>query len=324
MTDLLTRGQLDLLAQLLDARPEDVAGFARLGAADLRAVREHISAELFDADAPMFARIARLAPLLPDAVVAKVAVTVVPAEVSGRAAGALALAHPDRIAGILTALPVGYLADAAAHLDPRTIPALAARVPAAALVPAAEELLRRGDFTTTSRFVEHAPDDLVAALERGIGDDLGLLMTAALILDAGRLTAILRAFPAERRDAIARTAATGGDRGLIAAISVYGRLDAELRTRSTAVLAGAMDEAGVIGLIEAAAVAEAGAELLAAVTGAEDELLRRVADAIAASSAETVTALVVPLDMTSLAALRDLWALRTDADSTSLPAIAGI
>ncbi|MEV4154380.1 hypothetical protein AB0J48_15285 [Nocardia salmonicida] len=324
MTDLLTRGQLDLLAHLLAARPEDLAGFARLGAADLRAVRERISDNLFDADAPMFARIAKLAPLLPDVVVAKVAVSVVPAEVSGRAAGALAVAHPDRIAGILTGLPVSYLADAAAHMDPRTIPELAARVPAAALVPAAEELLRRGDFTTTSRFVEHAPDELVAALERGIGDDLGLLMTAALIPDDGRLTAVLRSFPAERRDAIARTAATGGHGGLIAAISVYGRLEADLRASSTAVLVGAMDEAAVIGLVEAAAVAEAGAELLAAVAGAEDDLLRRVADAIAASAADTVTALVVPLDTTGRASLRALWALRTEADGPEPTAIAGI
>ncbi|MGW5575186.1 hypothetical protein ACWEVD_28630 [Nocardia thailandica] len=282
MADLLTRAQLRILAQLLDADPEAIAGLARLGADAIRTLSTAISDALFDADEATFGRLARLAPLVPDALVTKVAVAAVPPEVAGRAGGSLGLAHPGRVAGILSAMPAPYLADAAPHLDPRTISALTPRMRGEFLVPPANELMRRGDHLTAARFVEHATDALLDAFEQGIADDIGLLRTAALIPDTDRLRAVIDRFPAARRESVARSMTTDTDDTLTAGLSVLARLAAPERTRLTTAVLDSLDESGLNRLISAAGAGEATAELLLCLDGLTESLRLRVGTSVAA------------------------------------------
>lgn len=235
MTDLRTRGQLRILAQTLDVAPEELASLERLGAQDLRELRERISDHLFDAHAATFARVSKLAPLVPNALAAKVALKAIPPEVGGRAGGAVGLDHPDRAAGLLAELTAEYMADAAPFLDPRAIPVLAPRLPAEVLVPGANELLRRKEYTTASRFVEYATDELIRGFERGITDDVGLLHTAALTPSTDRLNDIVRVLPEQRRLRIVRASLTGSDDTLVAGISVLSRLESPWPRRSPAI-----------------------------------------------------------------------------------------
>jgi hypothetical protein len=228
MTDLVTRAQIVMLADTLDVEPSRLAEFERLDAPTLRALRERVSDVLFDAQAPVFARVSRLAPLMPDALVAKLSETLVPPLVAGRAAGALGLAHPNRAGAVLSRLSAEYMADCAPYLDPRTIGMLAPMIPTQALVRAANELMRRRDYITACRFLDYASAELVRDFERGIDDDLGLLMTAALTDSPRRLAEIVQLMPPARVRAIVRCAASGVE-PLLAGMSLLARLGDELR-----------------------------------------------------------------------------------------------
>ncbi|MFD4433804.1 hypothetical protein ACFWPJ_31220, partial [Nocardia sp. NPDC058497] len=276
MTDLLTHGQLHQLAQVLRAEPEELDGLTRLGAENLRVLRERLSGALFDADEPVFARLSKLSPLVPNALLTKIVPAAIPPEVGGRAGGSLGLAHPDRVADVLSALPAEYLADAAPHLDPRTVAALAPRLSGEMLIPTAVELLRRRDYTTAGRFIEYATDALIDDLERGITDDVGLLCTVAITPDTERLNAVVGRLTPARQDTILRAGATGTDEELLAALSVLARLHDEPRARSTTTLVDSLDDAQLTRVVTVAADKDALGELLTAVSASGEGARNRV------------------------------------------------
>ncbi|MBF6215377.1 hypothetical protein IU469_30480 [Nocardia puris] len=292
MTDLRTRGQLRILAQTLDVAPEELASLERLGAQDLRELRERISDHLFDAHAATFARVSKLAPLVPNALAAKVALKAIPPEVGGRAGGAVGLDHPDRAAGLLAELTAEYMADAAPFLDPRAIPVLAPRLPAEVLVPGANELLRRKEYTTASRFVEYATDELIRGFERGITDDVGLLHTAALTPSTDRLNDIVRVLPEQRRLRIVRASLTGSDDTLVAGISVLSRLESPLAEEITRDFLSDLDEAAVDRVLAVAVREGAVEELLFALSAVDDALLQPLADGLSRGGGNLVGALL--------------------------------
>ncbi|HEY1968030.1 MAG TPA: hypothetical protein VGH89_08795 [Pseudonocardia sp.] len=241
MTDLVTRAQLEMLAETLDVAPERLGHLERLDVAQLRGLRERISDVLFDSHAQTFARVSRLAPLVPNALVAKLAETMVPPLVAGRAAGALGMAHPDRAAAVLSHLSARYMADCAPYLDPRAIGVLAPVIPVALLVDAANELMRRKAYVTAVRFLQYASPELVRDFERGIADDVGLLMTAALTDSAARLEEVIKLLPRRRVEAIVRSAGSGEEQ-LVAGISLLSRLDEQLRRELAETFFNPLDE----------------------------------------------------------------------------------
>ncbi|HEY2204370.1 MAG TPA: hypothetical protein VGH99_07835 [Pseudonocardia sp.] len=241
MTDLVTRAQIIMLAETVDVEPERLAGLERLDVARLRALRERISDVLFDEHAQTFARVSKLAPLVPNALVAKLSEALVPPLVAGRAAGALGTAHPGRAAGVLALLSARYMADCAPYLDPRTISALAPVIPVPLLVGAANELMVRRAYVTASRFLNYAGPELIQDFERGIPDDVGLLMTAALTDTPRRLAVIVRLLPRQRVESIVRSAATG-EEPLLAGLSLLSRLDDGPRSELGETFFAALDD----------------------------------------------------------------------------------
>lgn len=237
MTDFLTSSQLGLLARTLHVEPDEIRSLEHLGADALHELRARISDRLFDQHAATFARISRLAPLVPNAVVAKVSELAVPALVAGRAAGALGVDHPGRIEDLLSRLSAGYMADCAPYLDPRALAVLAPRVSGDVLVPAAAELMRRKDYVTTAAFVEFATPELIQALERGLDDDLGLLHTASLTYSPDILSDVVRAIPLPRLDRIMQASLTTPE-SIRAGLSVLSRLPVEQRGELGDILVG--------------------------------------------------------------------------------------
>lgn len=291
MADMVTRAQINTLARTLGADPAALAGLERLGAHNLKVLCERISDALFDALAPTFARVSKLAPIVPNALAVTVALKAIPAEVAGRAGGALGLDHPDRAAGILAGLTPTYLADAAPHLDPRTIPVLAPRIPAAALIPAANELLRRRDYLTASRFVEHATEQLIREFERGIDDDEGLLHTAALVSSTDRLNDILRALSTERQHRMITTAAAGSADTVAAALSVLARLETELAAPLSNRLFHGQDTDGIDRILTIATDHGALPEILDITDHLSDEILTRIIQSTFMNDSSAVHAL---------------------------------
>ncbi|MDX1876513.1 hypothetical protein SBE55_01650 [Mycolicibacterium sp. 141076] len=262
MADILTRAQLSLLAALLQTDAANLAGLERLGADDLKALRSALSDALFDEQAEAFARVGKLAPLIPNALVVTVAHRAVPPEVAGRVGGAVGLAHGDRAIGVLSGLKPSYLADAAPYVDPRVIPHFAPRLPAKLLIPAAKELLRRRDYLTASRFVEFATDELIVAFERAIDDDEGIILTGVLVSDTHVMNDIMRAAGTDRSLRMARAAATGKPEVLAALLSLLNRIDPELARPAVTELLGHPDVDVVTHVLEVARTEGVVTELL--------------------------------------------------------------
>lgn len=277
MSDLVARAQLVMLAETLGVEPERLRHLERLDSGQLRALRERISDLLFDEHAAVFARLNKLAPLVPNQLVAKLSQALVPPLVAGRAAGALGVANPDRAAGVLSDLSPAYMADCAPYLDPRTIAVLAPRVPIEVLVPAANELMRRRDYVTASFFLDYATADLVLGFERGIADKAGLLRTTSLVQSDSRLGEIVRALPRERLEVIVRTAVSGSAELLLAGLSVLSRLEPELTAELAEVLMGELDDERLSEALRTAVEADATAELLAVAAALPPEARRRLA-----------------------------------------------
>ena len=252
MADILTRAQLSLLAALLQTDAANLTSLERLGADDLKALRSALSDALFDEQAEAFARVSKLAPLVPNALVVTVAHRAVPPEVAGRVGGAVGLAHGDRAIGVLSGMKPAYLADAAPYVDPRVVPHFAPRLPAKLLIPAAKELLRRRDYLTASRFVEFATDDHIVAFEQAIDDDEGIILTGVLVSDTKVMNDIMRAAGPGRSLRMARTAAEGKPDVLAALLSLLNRIDPALAKPAVTELLGHSDVDVVVHVLEVA------------------------------------------------------------------------
>ncbi|MDJ0392663.1 hypothetical protein QMK17_04895 [Rhodococcus sp. G-MC3] len=276
MTDVATRAQVSLLAHLLGTETDTLADLERLGAEGVKALRKFMSDEIYDHLAPTFARVSKLAPLVPNAVVVSIALKAVPPEVAGRAGGAVGRDHKDRATAILSGLTADYLADAAPYVDPRLIPHFVPAIDASALIPAAKELLRRGDYLTASLFVEFADEQLIHEFENAIDDDEGILRTAALVSSTDQLNQIMRVASPARRSRMIMAAAASGGQSFAAALSLLSRLDPEFSVPLGAEMFGSADADRTAELIRNAVVACAAAELLDAIDNLGDDHLQRV------------------------------------------------
>lgn len=232
MSDLVTRAQLDLLAKLLEVDVERVRGLERLGADGLKQLRTAISHILFDGEAEMFGRVSKLAPLVPDALVVKVAHAAVPPLVAGRIAGALGMDHKERAVGLLRKMRADYLADAAGYLDPRAVEVMAPEFEQApdALIPPAKELLARKDYTTAASFLEFATPALIRAFAEQLDDLQALIEAVAFVDDDDHLSFVIEHVPDDRLAAIVGRA-LDDEKAILATLSVGARIEPELTPR---------------------------------------------------------------------------------------------
>ena len=178
-----TRAEVMKLARLLGREPADLAYLERLPPADLRRLREAVTALLYDADAAVLGRMAAAGRVLPTSLVANLAQRAFGPLISARLAGRLDLARAVDVAG---KLPPDFLADVAGELDPRRATDLLAGLSPELIGEVTRELARRQDYVTMGGFVAHlGPDALVAALHQM--DDDALLQVALVTEDSERL-----------------------------------------------------------------------------------------------------------------------------------------
>jgi len=257
----MRRAQIAILARLLGTSPDTIASLGRLEATEIAALRKRISDELFDELAPMFGRVSKLAPLVPDALAAKMALKILPPEVAGRGAGAVGLDHIHRAPALIQAMTPQYLADAAPYIDPRVIPAVIPDIDGALLIPTARELLRRKDYATASMFVEFATPRIAKELEPGLDDDEGIVATAALVMSDERINDVLRTVPAARFERMGRTLAAASTDIRLAALSVLPRLSVDLATPIAESMADALHNADLADFVASMRTAEVDDEL---------------------------------------------------------------
>ncbi|AHH17897.1 hypothetical protein NONO_c31100 [Nocardia nova SH22a] len=231
MTDPVTHAQLILLARTLHVAPERIAHLERLGAQNLHDIQQRMAAIIFDRHAETFRRISRLVPIIPLGISMPLVQKIVPPPLTGRAAGAVGVDHPKKAAETVALLNVGYAADCAPYLDPRTVGELADIAPPEPIVHILNEMLRRRDYITAGPFLGYATPRLIEAVERGVPDDEGLIYSASYAYSDEALTSVLRHLlfgAGNRMPAMMRTVLRGTPELQVATLSILSRCDVEV------------------------------------------------------------------------------------------------
>ena len=283
------------LARLLRREPEEFEYLEQIAAADLRQLREQVTELMFTAQGTALARLATASKLLPVRVVATIGERAFGAVLAARIAGLL---DPDRAVEMADTMPIEFLADVAAELDPRRASAVISRIAPARVEAVTRELLRREEYVTMGWFVGHLHDDAVRATF-DVLDDVALLRVAFVLEQKESLEHLISLLPATRRDSIVDAAAAEGM--WIEVLDLISHLSDE--TRRQFVTVGALEREGVLeAIVGAAAANELWPELLPLVPELpveSQERLAREAAKLDPSQRERSRALPAPPGWTS-------------------------
>ena len=252
MTDPVTRAQLILLARTLHVAPERIAHLERLGAHNLHEIQQRAAAVIFDQHAETFQRISRLVPVIPLGISMPLVQKLVPPRLTGRAAGAVGIDHPKKAADTVALLGVGYAADCAPYLDPRTVGELAQVAPPEPIVHIVNEILRRRDYITAGPFLAYATPRLIEAVEQGVHDDAGLIFSASFAFSAPAISSVVRRLldgSGGRMPRMITTVLRGSPQLRVAALSVFARCDTEVAAEIGDIVVGIGTPAALSDLI---------------------------------------------------------------------------
>ena len=248
MSSIARRGELVKLSRLFGRPPEALGFLAALEVAELRALRDAVSARLFDDARPVLQRVATGAKLLPNALTARVGETVFGSTLCAQIAGLLGTSHALDLA---LRMSDGFLAEVSAMIDPRRAGAVISQIPTDRVVAVAHIMLARGDYVTLARFVDFLSTETIAAVIASIPDELQLLRIGAYVESAPKLGELVGLLPFERVRAM--IAALRGADGVhwMEALAIAEQLDDSWR-RTLGDHAAALDDAVLEALAEAA------------------------------------------------------------------------
>lgn len=303
MSDLLTRAQVDLLARTLGHPVERLAFLEKLGAADLRRLRDRMSGVLFDEQGEHFERVAPLANLVPPAIIGPAVEKVTPPLLAGRAAGVFARKLAlKKIIAFLDKFSVTFMADVAPYIDPRSVAHLAPDFPVDTLVAVAKEMLRRGEYAAGSQFLGYGTVPQIKALEAAIGPDdyEGVVRTAFYIEESADLERILNNISPSTTVDLVRTLVEGTDELRLLGLALLARLDAGVSRRLGDIVFDDLGEDAVGTLVDTAVREGGERDLLATVANLSPSSLDMLA--VNVTLAETLDAVV------RAAAETDSWA----------------
>jgi hypothetical protein len=171
------------LARLLRCPPERLSYLAKVPPEDLRVLREQVVEMLWGAHNQTLEKLAAASKLLPIALVAAIAERAFGPILAARMAG---LIEPSRAVEVAVRVPVAFLADIAAEIDPRRTKQVIDGIPAERIAQLTRLLADRQEFVPMGSAVGQLPvATLRAALE--VLDDAELLRAAYLMEDKQRL-----------------------------------------------------------------------------------------------------------------------------------------
>lgn len=295
--DLATKAELVKLARALGTTPEEVAFAAELPHAAIRVVREHAVAALYDEHRAAFRRAATITRMLPTALNVRITLRAFSPLLAARVAGEM---PPDRAAELANRMPVEYLAEACAHMDPRRAAPVIQRVRQDRVVAVIHELIAQGDFITLGRLLDSATEPIVRAVATTISTE-ALLRIGFYAESDEQLTRAVALLPPDRLRQIVSDALSGPPELRSAGLALIDRLtDNALRGQLAEYAATATDET-LAALLHTAIDDGAVEELLVAVAAMGEQSQRRVL---------TLPALAEPDilgDLVHMVEKNDLW-----------------
>jgi len=218
------RGEVVKLERVLGGK--DLGYLDALDAAGLHALREALSAILFDDAKPVLQRVATASKLLPVSLVAKVGERVFGATLCAQVTGLLA---PSYALDLALRMSNPFLASVSAMIDPRSAGKVVAAIPADRIIAVAAVLIERGDFVTMARFVDYLSPATIGAVIESVANELHLLQIGAYVESRTKLRELIGQLALERtRKMLAALRGTDADRWL-EALAIAEALDDESR-----------------------------------------------------------------------------------------------
>jgi hypothetical protein len=245
-SQLAARAEILKLARMLRREPDGLAYLEQIPADDLRRLREQVTELLFTAQGPALSRLAAASKLLPIRVVATIGERAFGPVLAARIAGLL---EPTRAVEMADTMPIEFLADVAAELDPRRASDVISLISPERIAAVTRELIRREEYVTMGRFVGHLPDASVRAAF-GELDDVALLRVAFVLESKQSLDHLVSLLPTARREAVVEVAAR--ERMWIEVLDLLCNLGPDARRGFTKLKA--LDRDGVLEAIFLAAV----------------------------------------------------------------------
>lgn len=239
MTDIARHGELIRLARVVNDPSVSLACVDSLDVAQLRELREALSAQLFEDGRTVLKRVAAGAKLLPIGLVARVGEKVFRAMLCAQVAGLM----PTKLAlEIALRMPDAFLAEVSAALDPRRAGDVIAAIPADRVVAVARHMLAAGDFVTLARFCEFVSRETIGAVIDSIADELDLLHIAAYVERPGKLTELVEQLAPERTRAMIGALHAANGEHWIEALAVATNLDDAWKRRLGEIAASLPDD----------------------------------------------------------------------------------
>lgn len=270
--DLATKAELVKLARALGTTPEDLAFAATLPHTAIRTVRERAVATLYDEHRAAYQRVATITRLLPTALNVRITLRAFPPLLAARIAGEL---PPERAAELVNRMPVDYLTEACAHLDPRRAAPLIRKVNKDRVLAVIAELITQGDFITLGRLLDAATEPIVREVAATVPTE-ALLRIGLYAESDEQLTRAVALLPPDRLHAIVKDALTGPQELRSAGLHLIGRLtDNALRGELAEYASQSTDET-LTALLHTATDDGTVVELLVAVAAMGEEAQRRV------------------------------------------------
>lgn len=218
------RGEVVKLERVLGRK--DLGYLDALDAAGLHALREALSAILFDDAKPVLQRVATASKLLPVSLVAKVGERVFGATLCAQVTGLLA---PSYALDLALRMSNPFLASVSAMIDPRSAGKVVAAIPADRIIAVAAVLIERGDFVTMARFVDYLSPATIGAVIESVANELHLLQIGAYVESRTKLRELIGQLALERtRKMLAALRGADADRWL-EALAIAEALDDESR-----------------------------------------------------------------------------------------------
>lgn len=169
MSTLDSRAEVARTARLLGVDAEEIGFLEKLDADSLLELRMQLIDVFYEAD-PGLARFAKLANMLPSAVIAKLTVEAVGPLLASRIVGQV---DTSQAISVLKRVPTGFACDVAVETDPRRVEAMFSESPTKIAKAIADELIARKEYVSIGQLIGYVEDEVMRhALDTASDEDI--------------------------------------------------------------------------------------------------------------------------------------------------------
>lgn len=226
MSTIASRAEVLKLARLLGADENDFAFLGEHDALAIRALREQMTAQLYDDGKALLQKVAAATKLTPTSISAVIAEKALGPLLCARVAS---LVGAEKAIDISKRLPAPFLAEVCLHLDPRRTAAIIRGTPVEQVLAVSKILQAQKEFVTMARFVDALSPEAIKAVINATPDEEPLLRTAVFAENPALHNELVSYLPKSRLKSLI-SKATADAELWSAALSLMSHLNAEWKS----------------------------------------------------------------------------------------------